>query len=88
LGIRVGCPSSSVSWTNSSREVIPSLFFPSLKILSDPMRIERQQGTESVHILACSSYVHRREPVDIAHAHVPGIGVVYGEDNGSNGGKI
>lgn len=50
--------------------------------------IERQQGTEGVHVLACRSYVHRREPVDIAHAHIPGIGVLYGEDNRSNGRKI
>ena len=32
--------------------------------------------------------MHRREPVDIAHAHVPGIDMVYGEDNQATEGNV
>jgi hypothetical protein len=32
--------------------------------------------------------MHWREPVDIAHAHVPGVGLVGGQNNRNDGGSF
>ena len=31
--------------------------------------------------------MHQREPVDIMNAHLPGVGIVRGEENQSDGGS-
>ena len=43
---------------------------------------------ESVCILACKSYVDWREPVDIMHTRIPGIGAVRGRNNWSSEGSF
>ena len=40
---------------------------------------------ESVRVLACSSYVDWREPMDIARVHVLHVSVMRGKDNRSDG---